>query len=468
MKPAVTQVAPVSESTPLRIFISLRQSDSSVAVCLLTLAGVVELAGFGAFPDGFRFVGDGALLLCILYLALRSRLRPVSRVCTILTITLVAFAVLQAILTFQHWGEADKVIRQARRWVIAPTYYYLYGTTLPSIFSKRTGKAVLTGLVIAVSAVVELVRSGTSLPGASLAVMGIGNNTVYKVFIPGTLYLFLAALILATFALASRTKLQARLGAALLSLFLTAYSVSAIPFRGWVLALLMSAAGIFALFTFTTSPKRTILSLILIGASVTATPFLAPNLTQQVVLYYETAFGDMATGGGTIEYRRLKDVSRLDYYWDSASLLEKAVGAGFIHRDSVAASVIGYSSETNDSGWVEVILTGGVIGSFLLISTYVAIGLRFLAQFRPKRDWEPLACLAVWCFGGLLMYTSNPLLWDFGFVPISTCILLLQARLQEVAGVTPASIARILSTQAPGLIDGSTPMGLFHRRGRKG
>lgn len=460
MKIALAQITGGVESPPQTIIVRLQRGGDSIAAALITIAGVIQLAAFGVFPDGFRFVGDGALLLCIIYLALQKRLKPVAKICTILTIAIAAFSILQTVLTFEQWGEADKVIRQARRWIIAPTYFYLFGTTFPSIFSRRTGKMILIGLVAAVSAVVELVRSGTSLPGASLAVMGIGSNTVYKVFIPGTLYLFLAALILATAALASRLKVQTRLGCALLSLVLTAYSVTAIPFRGWVLALLMSAAGIFALFTFTTSPKRTILSMLLIAVSVSSIPFIAPNLTRQVILYYETAFGDMATGGGTIEYRRIKDVSRLDYFWDSGTALEKAIGAGFIHRESVAASVIGYSSETNDSGWVEVILTGGVIGTALLILAYIAIGLRFLQQFRPKRDWEPLACLAVWCFGGLLMYTSNPMLWDFGFVPISTCILLLQARIQDNPQITATALSKLIAPQtqtSPGTLRGSSP-----------
>ncbi|MGC4049646.1 MAG: hypothetical protein QM757_09060 [Paludibaculum sp.] len=450
MKTAAGPSSTLPHGAPQRVVVQVRHGDDVVAVVLMLVAGVVQLAAFGGFPDGFRFAGDAALLLCIAYLAVRGRLKSLSNVCSVIAICLAAFALLQTMLTFFQWGEADKVLRQARRWIIAPTYYYLLATTLPAIFSKRTGRLILLGFVATVVIVVEAVRSGLSLPGASLAIMGIGSNTVYKVFIPGTVYLFLAVLILATMALASQLKVQARLGCAVLGLLLTAYAVTAIPFRGWVLALLLAAGAVLTVFTFTTSPKRTILSLVLVATSIGTTPFIAPNLFQQVELYYETAFGDMATGSGTIEYRRLRDVSRLSYFWDSASLLQKAIGAGFIHRDSTAASVIGYSSETNDSGWVEVILTGGVVGSLLLLAVYVSLALRFLSQFLPRKRWEPLACLAIWFFGGLLMYTSNPILWDFGFVPIATCILLLQGRLLEPHAISNAQLLKLLSAQSAG------------------
>lgn len=415
-----------------------------IGVALILFAAVIELSAFGLFPDGFRFLGDAILLSCIIYLSTKGRLKPTSRLCTILTLAFGAFALLQALLTYFQWGEANLVARQARRWLLAPTYYYLVTSTLPSIISNKTGKFILLGIAAAITFAIEAVRSGVRLPGASMAIMGIGSNTVYKVFIPGTLYLFLASLILITLTFASQIRVPARIGCGVAALFLTAYTATAIPFRGWVLALILAAASAFIVFAGITSLKRTALSLILVATSVSATPLLAPNLFQQVVLYYESAFGDIATGGGTIEYRRLKDISRLEYFWDSASPLERVIGAGFVHRDSVAASLMGYSTETNDSGWVEVILTGGIAGAVLLSLIYISWGLRFLFHFRQTRKWESLASLSIWIYSGLLMYTSNTLLWDFGFVPVATCLILLQARIMG-SNQRAQSLAQVLN-----------------------
>jgi hypothetical protein len=72
---------------------------------------------------------------------------------------------------------------------------------------------------------------------------------------------------------------------------------------------------------------------------------------------------------------------------------------------------------------------------------YAAFGLTFLRRWLATKRWEPLAALAIWGFTGLLMYTSNPLLWDFGFVPIAHVLLLLEGR-QSAESQARASLPR--------------------------
>ena len=71
------------------------------------------------------------------------------------------------------------------------------------------------------------------------------------------------------------------------------------------------------------------------------------------------------------------------------------------------------------------VISGGIIGTVIFIGFYISMFIYLLNLFRKTNFKNILMILSVWLMSGVLMISSNLLLWDFGFVPITFIFIVL-------------------------------------------
>jgi len=107
-------------------------------------------------------------------------------------------------------------------------------------------------------------------------------------------------------------------------------------------------------------------------------------------------------------------------------------GVGFVHKNSEAAEYLDFSSETNDTGWVEIVLTGGIIGSLLFVLLFFSHLIYFLKLYSTTKKSNILTLIGIWIMSGILLFSSNLLFWDFGFVPIALFSFAILAKVYNI------------------------------------
>jgi len=149
------------------------------------------------------------------------------------------------------------------------------------------------------------------------------------------------------------------------------------------------------------------------------TMLYAPDWTEQTARFLTSAIDEASSGTGSMEYRTTWEISKLQDVWQRGSFSDVLIGIGYLHRDSRAAQTIGYSSEATDSGWVEILLTGGIAAAGAIAAMLAATCFRYYHSYSRSGDRGDLRCLAMWIMAAGLMVTSNALLWDARFVPLA-------------------------------------------------
>ena len=99
-----------------------------------------------------------------------------------------------------------------------------------------------------------------------------------------------------------------------------------------------------------------------------------------------------------------------------------------MHKDSRAVNILGFSSETNDVGFVQFMITYGVVGTFI----YFAVWIRaLLTLYRASRLQNSLPYGSAAVIGLIMifsLFSSNFLLWETFFIPCFIAIRLLISR----------------------------------------
>ena len=208
---------------------------------------------------------------------------------------------------------------------------------------------------------------------------------------------------------------------------LLALSTMIIRYRGYwlgfagTLALILVVAIRFRWLIARISRIRVALVLGVLGGSFTMATLSADEIANTAVdvgSWLDSAFREVASSSGNIAFRLENDWSRVGAIHDSAVTSWKYFGVGFVPAQSRAHARLGFTSETNDSGLVEVIVTSGWFGLSVLSVLLVILCAFLMRWLLSRRNYRYLAALACVFFATITMVSSNMLLWDFGFVPL--------------------------------------------------
>jgi hypothetical protein len=298
--------------------------------------------------------------------------------------------------------------------------------------------AILGGALVTAVFIVAGIYGYLSLPGVTIHPQFQGTDFVIKSFNPGN-YFLVAAPLLSFFALWHARLSLKKIGQ--FGVFLVIF-ISLIAFRTWWIIVFISVPLTLFLvnFRFRLSPK----TIKLVAGSLF---FTAVIIAVSGALYYlslesnapwavtvkwlYSAFVALGSNSDTVQYRYVVDVLRLIQVWESGDRLYQIFGIGFVADQSPGYYQLGFTSESIDSGWVEVLLTGGLFFAAVLVGFWLLHLLRLRQLYQQSGSTYVLAILALWLVHGLLMISHNPLLWDLGFVPLTWVYLFTLGRLNS-------------------------------------
>jgi hypothetical protein len=392
---------------------------------LVLLAAVFELGACGWIRSDLKFIGDaclGAALVACLSCPIPQR-SAAERFQERAILGFLVLAVMLGIYSVVKYGEPILVLKQGRRWIIAGIYYLLATTYLKDQLDRRVircGVMALTAL--AFLAILALQRGILSQygngPDALFAEYEQGGVLVFKPFVPGVLLFYLLA------ACAGVGMVGKAKGPQTVALYLALFTASLAiaiklaPFRASIVLCIGSVAAAIAV-----ASRRVFLASALCAAGLIGvaalTVLYAPDWTDQTVRFLGSAIEEANTGTGSMEYRTRWEISKLQDVWQTGSYTDVLLGIGYLHRDSRAAQIIGYSSEATDSGWVEILLTGGIAAAAAVAAMLAATCFQYYRSYTRHGDLGDLRCLAMWIMAGGLIVTSNALFWDARFVPLA-------------------------------------------------
>lgn len=392
---------------------------------LIVIASILHLSVYGLLPSyGYRYLGDAILFAALLIALSKKHLLVPNRETRMQYIGIagfllfVLFLIIYTILLWQN--ELFLTLRYSRRWLIFGVYMFLLYSRISTALNWKIIRNTLVfgALVSAVSIILEK-DFGIDFPGIDTLIMYQGGILVEKTFNPVN-FLIVTGLVICLFEYLLLKKPMLRLG--LLSLvFISFFSI--INFRFWWIALLVSLiiSSTITLIRLGIFWKRTLV-LFVIGSMI-ATILFGLNQGQYILHRIDwliSVFSDITQVSGTWEYRARRDVNKVFELWNTKNVIYITMGAGFLGQGSIGEKSLGFYTGSTDVGLVEVFLTGGCTGLIFIGIVYLMVLFRAfrLVQMAPNSPYTR-AWLALWVMAGLLMVSSNLLLWDFGFVPLS-------------------------------------------------
>jgi hypothetical protein len=331
----------------------------------------------------------------------------------------VVYVIFQMLYTIVSWGEVILPLQQGRRWLIVGIYmalvYYHYYHPIFNEKILRIGLFTFIGVTVFS---LFLVRSGIELPSADYTEQEQGGLIVFKPFIPGTILLYFIVINFALIALRQENIVKKILlvFSVIPLLLVTAYLI---PFRGWISITIFSIiAAIFLQVVAIKKIKLLLLPIVLI----LVVGYLVKDQLEDRITWVTSAVDEFENVDNNYKFRYLNDISKIAILDQNSRYTIN--GLGFIHKYSKTAEIIGFSTETNDTGWVEVVLTSGLLGSTIVVVWYTSILFFYLFQYFKYQQIQQLVGFSIWLMAGILMISSNLIFWDFGFVPITLMLLL--------------------------------------------
>ena len=309
------------------------------------------------------------------------------------------------------------VVQWARRWLVLALYGLLITHSSsdsfdPQLLRKGMWTMALTATVVLFAADLY----GLPWPSIVESVESQGGQLVKKVSAPGT-FLIVLALLTSWACVLQRTSIRA-LGSAAAW---TAVFALAIRFRGWWIATAAAGACVPVLLArlnaaaLLTAARSMAIAVVAAGALVAS--FAASDATREQLStqwdWIASVMDEWQSGTGNVRYRLDRDVSRITQA-PSTDLWREWTGYGFLPEDSYAGNRYGMTSETNDSGWIEVLVTGGYVAAVMLGLLVAAIVRTTGTMSASGRGYVAVGAMAGWLVAGLTMVSSNLLLWDFG------------------------------------------------------
>lgn len=397
----------------------------SFASVTLLIAGAVHLSLFGLLPFGWKPLGDILLLaLCVrcgvrAVFVDRTSAAPVwaQRVAR----SFAVYVVVLTVVSITTPSEFVLVVQWARRWLVLALYGLLITHSSSDAFDPLIlRKGVLTMALTATVVLFAADLYGLSWPSVVESIESQGGQLVKKVSAPGT-FLIVLALLTSWGWVLQRASIRS-IGSAVAWAVVFAL---AIRFRGWWIATAAAAACIPVLLarlnaaTMLTAARSLAIAAVAVGAIVTS--YAASDATREQVStqwdWISSAIDEWQSGSGNVRYRLDRDVSRITQA-PSTDVWREWTGYGFLPEDSYAGNRYGMTSETNDSGWIEVLVTGGYVAAVMVLLLVGAI-VRTTWTMGARHGHVAVGAMAGWLVAGLTMVSSNLLLWDFGFVPLA-------------------------------------------------
>jgi hypothetical protein len=402
-----------------------RPFRAATPAVLVLLAAVFELGACGWIRADLKFVGDACLAAALVTCLARPtpQRSAAERFQERAILGFLALAVALGIYSVLRYGEPILVLKQGRRWIIAGMYYLLATTYLKDQLDRRVIRfGVMALTTLAFLAVIALQRGILSQygngPDALFAEYEQGGVLVFKPFVPGVLFFYLLAACAGVGMVGKAKSPQT------VTLYLVLFSASLAiaiklaPFRASIALCIGSVAVAIVVASRRAFLASALCAVGLIGVGV-LTAIWAPDWTDQTVRFLSSAVEEANNRTGSMEYRATWEISKLQDVWERGSLSDVAFGIGYLHRDSRAAQATGYSSEATDSGWVEILLTGGIAAAAAVAALLGATCFSYYRSYTRKGDLGDLRCLAMWIMAAGLIVTSNALLWDARFVPLA-------------------------------------------------
>mgnify|MGYP001293293870 CR=1 FL=1 len=400
-------------------------NKSTVVTALLLFAGSAQLSFFGLLPYNYKFIGDAALVaVCFLSLQ-QGWLRPLpdrwSKAVFHLASLFVGFSFFIVLYSIVIWGDLFQTLTWSRRWLVSGVYLMLASSLLIRHLHWKMAKTAFFIFPAFAAAIQYLERSQiVDFAGIRSNMEWQGGYQVIKMYTP-TAVLITVAFILSVHLFFTRPRLLS--GVLLLGWSYVFFDL--INFRGyWIAGLLSIVLTMVCVLLFRGDGFKTVrgkMAATILGAIALSLAIgynsLAENLEGRIE-WLQSAVTDANEGSGNIQWRLENDASRLNEIWEGPVWLYKIYGIGFVGEGSSGFERLGFTSETNDSGWVEVLLTGGIPAALVLLLLWSANIIRFFSLSRRLATPYMLAGLSTVLATAAMMYTSNYLLWDFGFVPV--------------------------------------------------
>jgi hypothetical protein len=275
---------------------------------------------------------------------------------------------------------------------------------------------------------VLLLKAGINFPSAESTWQEQGGILVFKPFVPGSFILYIAFVYSTIRTFTYEFSVKRRLFNLFLSFILLVINITLIPFRAWVICSLFAVIISLLIFYFSLLKIKSMLRWVFLFSSISFV-IIYTGFASNSINWISSAFVEEQSMEGDYLVRYLRDVSKLEIL--NAREIYLIDGIGFVHRSSEAAEQIGFSSETNDTGWVEILLTGGLVGTIVFFMFYLSVLIYFAKLFISLKYRPFLGLLSVWITAGLLFISSNLLLWDFGFIPISLATITILSKYNQ-------------------------------------
>ncbi|WP_053367827.1 hypothetical protein [Bacillus sp. FJAT-27245] len=396
---------------------------------LFLIGGAFQLSLFGFLPYGFKFIGDSILFGLILVAYLKGFLKKLpnkfSNVTYIISVTFIIYYFMLGLYSIFEWGEVKSTIIWSRRWLIFSLYLLITSTNFKNLLNKKIIlRYMIFGTLVSILSIILERDFGINLSGTTTSYEAQGGLLIVKTFTPGNFLIMVFTLYITVKFLYSFNLRYFIFASFFNSLFF--YTIN---FRSWWLvffaSIFLSLIVIFWIkFNKEKIKVKKIIILHLIAFSII---LILIALGNTIVLqassnprfeWITSAFNDFKNADGNMGTRFDKDTSRIISIWESNINQFKLLGVGFVAEGSLGHAFLGFTSETNDSGWVEVLLTGGIVGSALFLLVWILNLSRIYKIIKSAPTNESIVLFAIWFTSLPLMISSNPFLWDFGFIPI--------------------------------------------------
>jgi len=383
---------------------------------LLLLIVILHLQLGDWLPLQVRYVADVLLiLLTILSLARRKRSRSNDAGAALHFVGLVYLVLNLAycIYSFILWGELLLIIRQARQSLLAALYLVILFHPYAEC-SGQKHKRFFEGLLWFFTLNTVLTSLDVISPPYSERVEIFQAFLIRKHFVKGALATYLLLIVLISKFLDKRF-----LGGLIFGfLYIILVAIYVIRFRYWF----VMVSGVFILLvTFALRNKKSVealksLLIALAIISILGIAFSKSTYCEYLGKWIYSAWIDFMNQQGTFGYRLERDISRIHYQLQD-HLLFVLFGYGFVHKESSAAKALGFSSETNDVGFVQLMVTYGVVGGSIYLGVWLLALLFLYRSFEQSKSLPLGGATVIGLMMVLSLVSSNFLLWETFFVP---------------------------------------------------
>lgn len=394
---------------------------------VILFAAVLHLQAGDWLSPQFRYIGDALMMLLLLAsLGLNKKHTYTTKGLVQAGWIFLIINLAYIVYSFVLWGELIYIIRLARQPLLSAVYliitFYFTNTSLHSPKNDWLFWSLLLFLTINTI----LASFGVVTPLYSERAVVFQNLPVEKVFIKGSVAAYLLPIVLSSFKLRRHMILSTILG----NIYILFVAIYIIRFRYWFIIMFVGF-GLIVLIAWLNNRsiinKLKIFVILSLISIISIIIFMQTNIYSYIINWLSSGVNDIVSQQGTFLYRLERDISRINYQFRD-NIIHVLFGYGFVHKDSRAVNVLGFSSETNDVGFVQFAITYGVVGTFI----YFAIWIRtLLTLFRASRLQNSLPYGSAAVIGLIMIFSSfssNFLLWETFFIPCFIAMRLLMSR----------------------------------------